>query len=84
MRVQVFKIDWKEDSKNLTKLYPRVSNEPDDVSEGGSFFNFFETSEDPFDVSGSVTGVPGLGPRLTERHYVDWGPDWQRHFPRRH
>jgi hypothetical protein len=51
---QPYKIDWKDDSKNLTKLYPRVSNEPDDVSEGGSFFNFFECAEDPFDVSASV------------------------------
>ncbi|KAI0702426.1 hypothetical protein BC835DRAFT_1263769 [Cytidiella melzeri] len=47
---KAFKIDWKDDSKNLTKLYPRVSNEPDDVSEGGSFFNFFESAHDPFDI----------------------------------
>ncbi|EPQ61018.1 hypothetical protein GLOTRDRAFT_53702 [Gloeophyllum trabeum ATCC 11539] len=47
-----FKIDWKDDSKNLTKLYPRETTDPDDdmPSEGGSFFNYFESAEDPYDL----------------------------------
>lgn len=50
--MQAFKIDWKSDAKNLVKQYPRVTDEEDDLpSEGGSFFNFFEVAEDPFDVS---------------------------------
>jgi len=49
---QAFKIDWKEDSKNLTKLHPRVMDEDGDdmPSEGGSWFNFFESASDPFDL----------------------------------
>ncbi len=51
-RVQATKIDWKDEAKNLTKLHPRVVDEDDDLpSEGGSFFNFFEVAQDPFDVS---------------------------------
>ena len=51
--LQATKIDWKDDSKNLTKLHPRVKDDEDDdlPSEGGSFFNFFEIADDPFDVS---------------------------------
>ncbi len=47
------KIDWKEGDKTLTKLYPREMDEdiPEDVAEPGSFFNFFEYSNDPMDVS---------------------------------
>ena len=50
---QTFKIDWKDESKNLVKQFPRVADEEqDDVpAESGSFFNFFEVAEDPFDVS---------------------------------
>ena len=48
---QATKIDWKDDSKNLTKLHPLVNDDDDDLpSEGGSFFNFFEVAQDPFDV----------------------------------
>ncbi|CCM01618.1 uncharacterized protein FIBRA_03679 [Fibroporia radiculosa] len=49
---QSIKIDWKEDSKNLTKLHPRVMDDDGDdmPAEGGSFFNFFEHADDPFDV----------------------------------
>ena len=48
---QATKIDWKDDSKNLTKQHPQLKDEDDDLpSEGGSFFNFFEVAEDPFDV----------------------------------
>ena len=37
----------------MTKLHPRVKDDEDDdlPSEGGSFFNFFEIADDPFDVS---------------------------------
>ena len=50
------KIDWKSDEKNLTKLYPRETDQEDDdmedlPSEPGSFFNFFEHEADPYDVS---------------------------------
>lgn len=47
------KIDWKEADNALTKLYPREIDEddPEDVAEPGSFFNFFEYSNDPMDVS---------------------------------
>lgn len=52
---QAFKIQWKDDAHNLTKLYPRVKDEDDDIpAESGSFFNFFEEVEDPFQVSASV------------------------------
>ncbi len=46
------KIDWKEPSKALTKLYPREAGEDgDDIpAEAGSFFNFFELEADPFEV----------------------------------
>lgn len=51
------KIDWKDDSKNLTKLHPRVTDEDGDdmPSEGGTFFNFFEMADDPFDVCTGTT-----------------------------
>ncbi|RDX56197.1 hypothetical protein K466DRAFT_580872 [Polyporus arcularius HHB13444] len=51
------KIDWKDESKNLTKLHPRVAD-PDDSddlpAEGGSFFNFFEVASDPFEIGVSI------------------------------
>ena len=50
---QATEINWKDDSKNLTKLYGRVVGEDEDdmPAEPGSFFNFFEHPDDPFDVS---------------------------------
>lgn len=47
------KIDWKDPAKALTKLYPREKGEEDDdePAESGSFFNYFEHEDDPFDVS---------------------------------
>ncbi|KAJ8454097.1 hypothetical protein ONZ51_g13226 [Trametes cubensis] len=53
---QATKIDWKDDSKNLTKLHPRVKDDEEDdmPSEGGSFFNFFEVAEDPFDIGVTI------------------------------
>jgi len=48
---QAIKINWKEDSRNLTKLHPQVFDEEDDLpSEPGSFFNFFEKESDPYDL----------------------------------
>lgn len=62
---QGIKINWKDDSKNLTKLYGRVAaedddNDGDDDEEGaspldpGSFFNFFEHADDVMEVSDFV------------------------------
>jgi len=50
---QSIKIQWKDETKNLTKLYPRVTDEEDedDMADPGSFFNFFEHADDPFNVS---------------------------------
>lgn len=60
------KINWKDDSKNLTKLYGRVAAEDDDNGDGdddeegaspldpGSFFNFFEHADDVMEVSGPL------------------------------
>lgn len=44
------KINWKDDSKNLTKLYPRIMDDDGTPAEAGSIFNFFEVAQDPFDV----------------------------------
>lgn len=52
--MQACKVDWKEDAKNLTKLYPRSQDDEDEddmPSESGSIFNFFEVAKDQFDVS---------------------------------
>lgn len=49
---QSIKVEWKDDSRNLSQLHPRVMEEGDDLpAEGGSFFTFFEHADDPFDVS---------------------------------
>lgn len=51
------KINWKSDDKNLTKLYPRekVEDEDDDEpAEAGSFFNFFEVANDPFEIGVTI------------------------------
>lgn len=54
------KINWSDPEKALTKLYPRVDephDEEDEMSgqddipaEPGSFFNFFESADDPFGI----------------------------------
>lgn len=59
--MQASKINWSDPEKALTKLYPRVDephDEEDEMSgqddipaEPGSFFNFFESADDPFGVS---------------------------------
>lgn len=53
---QTIKIDWKEDSKNLTKLHPRALDDLEDElpAEPGSFFNFFEAADDPFSVGVTI------------------------------
>ncbi|KAF8750107.1 Nucleosome assembly protein (NAP) [Rhizoctonia solani] len=45
---QSIKINWKDDAHNLTKLSPRIVNpeDPEDVEEIGSFFNWFEHGPD--------------------------------------
>ncbi|KAI0274858.1 hypothetical protein BC834DRAFT_850042 [Gloeopeniophorella convolvens] len=49
---QATKINWKDESKNLTKLYPIHLDEDDGESLGdmGSFFNFFEVARDYNDL----------------------------------
>jgi len=49
---QATKIHWKDESKNLTKLYPLKLDEEDgeSVAEPGSFFNFFEVARDYNDL----------------------------------
>jgi len=46
------KINWKDSSKALTKVYPRETGEEDDdmPADPGSFFNFFEHEADTSDV----------------------------------
>jgi template-activating factor I len=53
VNTQAIKINWKDDAHNLTKLSPRVVNpeDPNDVEELGSFFNWFELGPDINDVS---------------------------------
>jgi len=43
------KINWKDDEHNLVKLHPQTVVD-DDLTEGGSFFNFFETATDYTDI----------------------------------
>ncbi|EMD41636.1 hypothetical protein CERSUDRAFT_110207 [Gelatoporia subvermispora B] len=51
VKPQATKIEWKDDSKNLTKSHPRVHEDPEDEpAEGGSFFNYFEHPTDPYDI----------------------------------
>lgn len=54
---QVHKIKWKDPSKALTKLYPRVADQDDEddvPADAGTFFNWFEVAEDPFDLGATV------------------------------
>ncbi|THH19071.1 hypothetical protein EUX98_g8843 [Antrodiella citrinella] len=52
VEAQSFKIDWKDDAHNLTKLYPRSQDEDEEdlPAESGSIFNFFEVALDTFDL----------------------------------
>jgi template-activating factor I len=51
-------INWKDDAHNLVKLYPREKQDDGDdddmPAEPGSFFNFFTTSTDPYDVGTTI------------------------------
>lgn len=49
---QPTKIEWKDATKNLTKLHPRIFDPEDDtdVQEPGSFFNIFESTKVTRDV----------------------------------
>jgi template-activating factor I len=55
-KYQMTKINWKDESKNLTKLYPRQidNDDPEDIADPGSFFNFFELKEDPAGVRSNI------------------------------
>ncbi|KAL0950743.1 hypothetical protein HGRIS_007516 [Hohenbuehelia grisea] len=50
-------INWKDASKALTKLYPQEAGEDaDDLpADPGSFFNFFEKADDPFDIGNTIS-----------------------------
>jgi len=50
------KINWKDSSKALTKLYPRVVDpeDADDVMEYGSFFNLFEHADPEADIANVI------------------------------
>eukprot|EP00299_Pterocystis_sp_00344_P005183 c16532_g1_i1.p1 GENE.c16532_g1_i1~~c16532_g1_i1.p1 ORF type:complete len:136 (+),score=17.59 c16532_g1_i1:54-410(+) len=50
------KISWKDPSKALTKLYPRVPDpeDADDVMEYGSFFNLFEHAEPNAEIANLI------------------------------
>ncbi|KII93727.1 hypothetical protein PLICRDRAFT_101925 [Plicaturopsis crispa FD-325 SS-3] len=46
-------INWTSPDKQLTKLYPRIADtdeETDLPAESGSFFNWFEIKDDPFEI----------------------------------
>ncbi|KAG7099545.1 hypothetical protein E1B28_001379 [Marasmius oreades] len=54
------KINWKDEDKALTKLYPRKESEVEDEededipADSGSFFNFFELESDPLEIGVSI------------------------------
>ena len=54
--MQAIKIKWKSEAKDLTKLYPRKAedDDPEDIIDAGSFFNFFQYPDDPDNVSSVV------------------------------
>ncbi|KAB5590139.1 hypothetical protein CTheo_6426 [Ceratobasidium theobromae] len=53
---QAIKINWKDDAHNLTKLSPRILNpeDPNDVEELGSFFNWFEHGPDTNELGPTI------------------------------
>ncbi|KDN35125.1 hypothetical protein RSAG8_11858, partial [Rhizoctonia solani AG-8 WAC10335] len=53
---QAIKIHWKDDAHNLTKLSPRIVNpdDPTDIEELGSFFNWFEHGRDISDIGPTI------------------------------
>ncbi|KAI0029143.1 hypothetical protein K488DRAFT_89013 [Vararia minispora EC-137] len=68
-------ISWKDDSKNLTKLYPLVvdAEDPDDAADPGSFFNFFEAEKDYNDLG--VTIANEIFPDAIQYFTGDMGDD---------
>jgi len=46
-------VHWKDDSKNLPRLYPVVHDE-EDIADPGSFFNFFESDKDQSDLGVTI------------------------------
>ncbi|CAE6360517.1 Protein SET OS=Homo sapiens GN=SET PE=1 SV=3 [Rhizoctonia solani AG-1 IB] len=53
---QSIKINWKDDAHNLTKLSPRIVSpeDPEDIEELGSFFNWFEHGPDFGDIGPTI------------------------------
>jgi hypothetical protein len=45
-------VNWKDEKKALTKLYPRLVDDEEEITEFGSFFNFFEHEADTLEVRG--------------------------------
>lgn len=72
-------IHWKDPENALTKLHPRVAEEngDDDIpAEAGSFFNYFEIADDPFDVSVVICrcAYPHTLHRLAQRFLMRFSP----------
>ncbi|KAL5637508.1 hypothetical protein ACGC1H_004058 [Rhizoctonia solani] len=53
---QAIKINWKDDAHNLTKLSPRILSpeDPTDIEELGSFFNWFEHERDVSEIGPTI------------------------------
>jgi len=51
---QATKVTWKDDTHNLTKAHPRVLDDDDEISEPGSFFNFFEAAKDHMELGVAI------------------------------
>jgi len=59
IKILAANIDWKSDSKNLVKMYPRKMDVDDenDVQDRGSFFNFFADEGDDFGTGSYIVDV---------------------------
>lgn len=73
-------ISWKDPAKALTKLYPAQGggdndDDDDDATDTGSFFNFFETTDDPLEVSfhGLTLGISLMTPYLARQFHCQRG-----------
>jgi len=51
---QAIKINWRDDAHNLTKAHPRILDDDDELSEPGSFFNFFEVAKDHMELGVAI------------------------------
>ncbi|KAF8624796.1 hypothetical protein AX15_005685 [Amanita polypyramis BW_CC] len=56
VKLSAIEINWKDDSKALTKLYPRDVDEDGNIFEHGSFFNFFVLDDDAMEI-GALIGT---------------------------